>query len=83
MIALDSNVLVRFLVEDDPEQSRQAKGMLQRAIAADSPCLVSEVVVSLASSAYRRLCTLYAATVQSSLGSNTSSADDFSAKSHE
>lgn len=45
MIALDTNVLVRFLVEDDPEQSRRARAMLQRAIAADSPCFVSEVVV--------------------------------------
>jgi predicted nucleic-acid-binding protein len=45
VIALDTNVLVRFLVEDDPEQSRQAKAMLRRAIAGNSPCFVSEVVV--------------------------------------
>ena len=45
MIALDTNVLVRFLVEDDTEQSRQAKAMIQRAIAGNSPCFVSEVVV--------------------------------------
>ena len=45
MIALDTNVLVRFLVEDDPVQSRQAKAMVQRAVAANSPYFVSEVVV--------------------------------------
>ena len=45
MIALDTNVLVRFLVEDDTEQSRQAKAMIERAIAANCPCFVSEVVV--------------------------------------
>jgi len=45
VIALDTNVLVRFLVEDDPEQSRQAKALVQRAIAGNSPCFVSEVVV--------------------------------------
>jgi predicted nucleic-acid-binding protein len=45
VIALDTNVLVRFLVEDDPEQSRQTRAMLQRAVDGNSPCCVSEVVV--------------------------------------
>jgi predicted nucleic-acid-binding protein len=44
VIALYTNVLVRFLVEDDTEQSRQAKAMIQRAIAGNSPCFVCEVV---------------------------------------
>jgi hypothetical protein len=31
MIALDTNVLARFLVEDDPEQTERARAFLQRA----------------------------------------------------
>ncbi len=45
MIALDTNVLVRFLVEDDPVQSRQAKAMMARAVRDDGQYFVSEVVV--------------------------------------
>ena len=45
MIALDTNVLVRFLVEDDAEQSLQARTMIERAIAGNRPLFVSEVVV--------------------------------------
>jgi len=45
VIALDTNVLVRFLVEDDPAQGRRAKALLQKAIDADEPCFVSDVVV--------------------------------------
>ena len=45
MIALDTNVLIRFLVEDDPVQSRRAKALLQRAIDSGEPCFVPEVVI--------------------------------------
>jgi predicted nucleic-acid-binding protein len=45
LIALDTNVLVRFLVEDDPAQSRRAKALLQKAIDASETCFVSDVVV--------------------------------------
>lgn len=45
MIALDTNVLIRFLVEDDPVQCRQAKALIRRAIASGEPCFVSEVVL--------------------------------------
>jgi predicted nucleic-acid-binding protein len=45
VIALDTNVLVRFLVEDDPGQGRRAKALLQKAVDSSAPCLVSDVVL--------------------------------------
>jgi predicted nucleic-acid-binding protein len=45
VIALDTNVLVRFLVEDDPAQARRAKALLQGAIDAGEACFVSDVVL--------------------------------------
>lgn len=45
MIALDTTVLVRFLVEDDAPQAERAKALLQRAIDAEDPCYVSDVVL--------------------------------------
>lgn len=45
MIALDTNVLVRFLVEDDARQSAAAAAVVERAIAADEALFVSHVVL--------------------------------------
>lgn len=45
MIALDTNVLVRFLVEDDPAQTKRAKALLQKSIEAEKSLFVSEVVL--------------------------------------
>ena len=45
MIALDTNVLVRYLVEDDPRQCALATAMIDRAIANDEALFVSDVVV--------------------------------------
>ena len=45
MIALDTNVLVRFLVEDDANQTRQAKRLLQREITGDAQCFVPDIVL--------------------------------------
>ena len=45
MRALDSNVLVRFLVEDDAKQSAAAAALIERAAAADESLFVSDVVV--------------------------------------
>lgn len=45
MIALDTNVLVRFLVEDDTPQAERAKALLQRAVDSEDPCYVSDVVL--------------------------------------
>lgn len=45
MIALDTNVLIRFLVEDDAEQTERATRLLSRADERGEPCFVSDVVV--------------------------------------
>jgi predicted nucleic-acid-binding protein len=45
VIALDTNVLVRFLVEDDSSQTERARGVLQRAIQSGASCFVSDVVM--------------------------------------
>ena len=57
MIALDTNVLVRFLVEDDVAQTKRARALITRAIEEESGCFVSDVVmcelVWVLTSAYR------------------------------
>jgi predicted nucleic-acid-binding protein len=45
MIALDTNVLVRFLVEDDEAQTERAKAFVANAIEANDPCFISAVVL--------------------------------------
>lgn len=45
MIALDTNVLVRFLVEDDKAQSAKAAKLVERAAARDGTLFVSGVVI--------------------------------------
>lgn len=45
MIALDTNVLVRYLVEDDVKQTTVAAALIERAIADDESLFVSDVVV--------------------------------------
>ena len=45
MIALDTNVLVRFLVEDDEGQSEAAAALIERTIAAEEVLFVSDVVL--------------------------------------
>jgi predicted nucleic-acid-binding protein len=44
-IALDTNVLVRFLIEDDEKQSAAAARLIGKAIAADELLFVSDVVL--------------------------------------
>ena len=57
MIALDTNVLIRFLVEDDEAQSRRATELIEGAVARDEQVFVSDIVmcetVWVRSSAYR------------------------------
>lgn len=57
MIALDTNVLVRFLVEDDEAQSRLATRLIRGAIERDEQLFISDIVVCetvwVLSSAYR------------------------------
>lgn len=45
MIALDTNVLVRFIVEDDPRQAAAAAKLVERAVMADQPLFVSGIVL--------------------------------------
>lgn len=45
MIGLDTNVLVRFLVEDDLAQTERAQSILRRAVEADDPCYVADIVL--------------------------------------
>jgi predicted nucleic-acid-binding protein len=45
MIALDTNVLVRFLVEDDPTQAAKATALIENAITESTTLFVSDVVL--------------------------------------
>ena len=45
MIALDTNVLVRFLVEDDKAQTAAAVALVKRAVAADEGLFVTDIVL--------------------------------------
>jgi len=45
VIALDSNVVVRLFVDDDPEQNRLARDFFARRLTAATPGFVSLVVV--------------------------------------
>ena len=45
MIALDTNVLVRFLVVDDKAQSAKAVKLVERAVARNETLFVSDVVI--------------------------------------
>jgi predicted nucleic-acid-binding protein len=45
MIGLDTNVLVRYLAQDDPEQSKQATDIIERRLTEAEPGFVSIVAV--------------------------------------
>jgi predicted nucleic-acid-binding protein len=45
MIGLDTNVLVRYLVQDDPKQSRRANSVIDHAAVHDSPMFINHVVI--------------------------------------
>jgi len=45
MIALDTNVLVRFLVEDDARQTAEAAALIKRVVDADGTLFVSDIVL--------------------------------------
>ena len=57
MIGLDTNVLVRYLVEDDEAQSRRASKLIEKAVSEGEELFISDVVmcetVWVLSSAYR------------------------------
>jgi predicted nucleic-acid-binding protein len=45
VIALDTNILIRILVRDDPGQTALAERLLQEASDADEPCFISDPVL--------------------------------------
>ena len=45
MKGLDTNVLVRYFTQDDPEQSERASAFIEEAIRAGEQCAVSQVVL--------------------------------------
>ena len=46
MIGLDTNVLVRYLAQDDAIQSRQATQIIERQLKEDSPAFISLVTMA-------------------------------------
>ena len=45
MIGLDTNVMVRYLVQDDPTQTRQANALIDRAAAQETAMFINHVVM--------------------------------------
>ena len=45
MIAFDTNVLLRLLLNDDPDQARQAQELVDRAVAASDRVLLPDIVL--------------------------------------
>ncbi len=45
MIGLDTNILVRYIVQDDPQQTAAAVRLLEERCTADEPGLVATIVV--------------------------------------
>ena len=45
MIGLDTNILARYLAQDDPKQSPRATKLIERAIAADEPLFINHIVL--------------------------------------
>ncbi|MGC1485676.1 MAG: type II toxin-antitoxin system VapC family toxin [Candidatus Acidiferrum sp.] len=45
MIGLDTNILVRYLVQDDPIQSPRATEIIEKRLAAENPGFISIVVM--------------------------------------
>ncbi|HXU50356.1 MAG TPA: type II toxin-antitoxin system VapC family toxin [Candidatus Binatia bacterium] len=46
MIGLDTNILIRYLTQDDPIQSRKAAEILERRLTEGNPGFISVVVMS-------------------------------------
>lgn len=45
MIALDTNVLVRYLVQDDPQQAKIAARFIEKECTDDTPCFIGQIVL--------------------------------------
>jgi len=46
MIGLDTNILIRYLTQDDPAQSAKATDILERRLTANNPGFISVVTVA-------------------------------------
>ncbi len=46
MIGLDTNVLVRYLTQDDPVQSAQANAFVERQLSSAEPGIIGHIVLS-------------------------------------
>lgn len=46
MIGLDTNILVRYLTQDDPVQSRRAAEIVEQTLAEDNPGFISLVTIA-------------------------------------
>lgn len=46
MIGLDTNILIRYLTQDDPIQSRKAADILERRLTEENPGFISVVVMA-------------------------------------
>jgi predicted nucleic-acid-binding protein len=44
MIAVDTNVLVRYIVEDDPAQTAVAAALIERAVQRNEPLFITRIV---------------------------------------
>jgi predicted nucleic-acid-binding protein len=45
MIGLDTNILVRYLTQDDPDQSRKATNAIEKSLAAGYKFFISDIVM--------------------------------------
>ncbi len=45
MIGIDTNVLIRYIVQDDPQQSQKATALLEKQITTTSPGFVGRMVL--------------------------------------
>jgi predicted nucleic-acid-binding protein len=45
LIAVDTNVLVRFLTQDHPQQAKKAAELLEKAEVDGEPCFISDIVL--------------------------------------
>lgn len=45
MIGIDTNVLIRYIVQDEPEQARQATTVLEAECTRESPGFISHIVL--------------------------------------
>ncbi len=45
MIALDTNVLIRYLVQDDPKQAKLATQFVETQCSEEQPCFIGQIVL--------------------------------------